>query len=129
MSKSTVTCLCGSSRFKDEHLAICARETLLGKIVLMSGFFHHRDKVPIDDDIKRKLDELHLRKIDMSDEILVLNVNGYVGYSTKQEIAYALARDKPVRWLSPEDGAEYMRYNMEDLGELVARFRLKDVAN
>ena len=42
---------------------------------------------------------LHKQKIDMADEILVLNVGGYVGDSTRSEIEHAIARGKPVRWL------------------------------
>jgi nucleoside 2-deoxyribosyltransferase len=60
--------------------------------------------------IKVRLDELHLRKIDLADEVLVLNVDGYIGESTRREIDYAVAHGKPVRYLdalaTPETGAE-----------------------
>ena len=46
-------------------------------------------------------DTLHLRKIDLADEVLVLNVGGYIGESTRREIAYAIAQKKPVRYLEP----------------------------
>ena len=55
--------------------------------------------------IKRKLDELHLRKIDMADEVLILNVNGYIGESTARELCYALKEAKCVRFLEPMDMA------------------------
>ncbi len=45
------------------------------------------------------LDDMHKRKIDMADEIFVINVGGYVGDSTRSEIAYAEAHGKPVRYL------------------------------
>lgn len=51
---------------------------------------------------KIALDELHKRKIDLADEVLVLNVGGYIGDSTKSEVTYAIENGKPVRWLEPE---------------------------
>jgi hypothetical protein len=117
-----VVCICGSSRFKDEHLAALASETLRGKIVLIRGFFHHQDSVPINDGIKRELDVLHLRKIDMSDEIFIVNVGGYVGHSTEREIAYAIATKKGIRWLEPQLGEDYLERNAHGLGSLVAGF-------
>jgi len=48
---------------------------------------------------KIALDELHKRKIDLADEVLVLNVNGYIGSSTRSEIEYAKQHNKPVRYL------------------------------
>ena len=49
--------------------------------------------------MKARLDELHLRKIDLADEVMVLNVGGYIGDSTRREIEYANAHGKPVRYL------------------------------
>jgi len=48
--------------------------------------------------VKEKLDELHLRKIDLSDEVLILNVNGYIGKSTQKEINYARKKNKKIRF-------------------------------
>jgi cell division protein FtsB len=48
---------------------------------------------------KIALDELHKRKIDLADEVLVLNVGGYIGESTRSEIEYARKLGKPVRYL------------------------------
>jgi predicted phosphodiesterase len=42
---------------------------------------------------------MHLRKIDLSDEIYVINPGGYTGYSTSNEIEYATSPSKPVRYL------------------------------
>ena len=50
---------------------------------------------------KEELDRLHKRKIDLADEVLVLNVGGYVGSSTRSEVEYAALTGKPVRWLEP----------------------------
>jgi hypothetical protein len=80
---------------------------LLGKIVLSVGFYPHSseellgERVTISDATKTRLDELHKRKIDLADEILVLNVGRYIGDSTRGEIAYAREHDKLIRWLEP----------------------------
>ena len=50
--------------------------------------------------LKPQLDELHLRKIDMADEVLILNVNGYIGESTSRELAYAQKQGKMIRFLN-----------------------------
>lgn len=94
----TVVCLCGSVRFADAFKAARESETLAGKIVvgpevLDTSLSHSTGPV------KQGLDALHLWKIDLADEILVLNVGGYTGDSTKREIAYAERTGKFVRWL------------------------------
>ncbi len=119
MDKPTVVTICGSSRYKNEHLAMCQRETLMGNIALGMGFFHHEDKVPITEEIKRKLDILQGKKIDMSDEILVVNPHGYVGESTKKAIVHAIARSKPIRWTDPPSGEKYLEDNSHELARLV----------
>jgi hypothetical protein len=91
----------GSTRFKEYHLGMMQRETLLGKIVLSAGFFHHRDMVPISDSDKRRLDDLAAEKVRLSDEVLVVNVHGYVGETTKRLIGLAKELKLPVRWMEP----------------------------
>jgi hypothetical protein len=49
--------------------------------------------------IKADLDALHLRKIDLADEVLILNVGGYIGESTSRELDYAIRHNKVVRYL------------------------------
>lgn len=96
-----VVCLCGSTRFFDEFAKTNMELTLEGKIVLSIGCdTHHVDSMYTAEQ-KRMLDRLHKRKIELSDMILVLNVNGYIGDSTKSEIEYALASGKPVLYKYP----------------------------
>jgi len=110
--RPTIVCLCGSTRFSHAFREANLRETLAGRIVLTIGcdmktdgeLFADLDETAIER-IKADLDELHKRKIDLADEILVLNVGGYIGDSTRSEVAYALAAGKAVRWLEPTDGA------------------------
>ena len=101
-----IVCLCGSTRFGDAFRAAEFTETMAGRIVLTIGCNMKSDDdlfghlaVPVKEAIKRNLDELHLRKIDLADEVLILNVGGYMGESTRNELAYAEAHGKPVRWL------------------------------
>jgi len=103
--KPKVVCLCGSTRFKDAFDEANYRETMMGRIVLSVGFFMHASGNKHGEDIgatpeqKIALDELHKRKIDLADEVLVLNINGYIGESTRSEIEYAEAHKKPLRYL------------------------------
>ena len=98
-SKHALVAVIGSSRFKAEQLGIQQRETLLGKVVLSVGFFHHVDRVPLTASDKLKLDELSKFKIWLADEVIVVNVHGYIGESTEQLIAYAKEQMKPISYL------------------------------
>lgn len=91
--KPKIVCLTGSTKFKKEYLEYNKFFTINGLIVLTVGFFGHTDGWDGD---KKKLDELHFRKIDLADEIFVINVNGYIGESTRNEINYAIKQKKPV---------------------------------
>jgi hypothetical protein len=105
MSRPTIVCLCGSTRFTEAFRAANLNETLAGRIVLTVGCDTKSDLGLFDltpdafDRLKAQLDELHKRKIDLADEIFVLNVNGYIGESTRSEIAYATTHGKRVRYL------------------------------
>ncbi len=102
----TVVCLCGSTRFWRIFQKVNLQETLAGKIVLSIGAAsstddEHFGNLPREEyeRIKTMLDDLHLRKIDLASEILVLNVDDYVGESTAKEIIYAKQHGKKIRWL------------------------------
>ena len=78
------------------------RLTLDGNIVISVGMFGHSgDKEVWNDGIKEMLDDMHKRKIDMADEIFVINKNGYIGSSTKSEIEYAKKTNKKINYLEP----------------------------
>ena len=95
-----IVCLCGSTRFKEAFQEANLKETLEGKIVLSVGCFTHSDsELQITEEIKIELDELHKRKIDLADEVLILNVNGYIGKSTQSELEYAKSKNKIIRFL------------------------------
>jgi len=88
----------GSSKFKDQQMGIAQRETLLGNVVLITGFWHHVDKKPITDEQKARLDELSLYKVKIADEVIVVNPHGYVGQSTAEQIKFAEAQGKPISY-------------------------------
>ena len=102
-----VITLCGSTRFKDEFMEVQKSLTLAGNIVISVGLFGHSGDNEVwegmsEDTLtntKIMLDDMHKRKIDMADEIFVINVGGYIGTSTKSEIEYAKATGKEVRYL------------------------------
>ncbi len=95
-----IVCLCGSTRFMKAFRWANLAETLAGKIVLSIGCNTKSDDALglSTKDIER-LKELHLRKIDLADEVYVLNMGGYVGSSTKKEIEYAESLNMPIKYL------------------------------
>jgi hypothetical protein len=95
-------CLCGSARFADELLAANRDLTLAGAIVVAPSVSPGRDTERIPDEQRAALGELHLRKIDLADRVLVVNPGGYVGAAVTREIAYARGLGKPVSFTDPE---------------------------
>jgi len=99
--------LCGSTKFKKEFLRVQKDLTLKGNIVLSLGIFTQSDDKDIFENMdeetfkntKVMLSDMHKRKIDLSDEIFVINVNGYIGESTKNEIDYAQNTGKKINYL------------------------------
>jgi hypothetical protein len=101
-----IVCLCGSTRFGEAFREWNLRETIAGKIVLSIGCNLKSDSDLIAAGLLKEadkvaLDELHKRKIDLADEVLVLNVGGYIGDSTRSEIEYTTKLNKPIRYLEP----------------------------
>ena len=107
VGKYKVITLCGSTRFKDEFIEAQKRLTLEGNIVISVGLFGHAGDNEVWENMdegtqtktKEMLDDMHKRKIDMADEIYVINVGGYIGKSTKSEIEYAKSIGKKVNYL------------------------------
>ena len=110
VGKYKVITLCGSTRFKDEFMEVQKRLTLEENIVISVGLFGHSGDDEVWENMdegtltktKEMLDDMHKRKIDMADEIFVINVGGYIGESTRSEIEYARAAGKEIRYLEEE---------------------------
>lgn len=118
-----VITLCGSTRFKDAFMEAQKRLTLEGNIVISVGLFGHAGDREVWEGMdegtlsktKVMLDDMHKRKIDMADSIYVINVDGYIGESTKSEIAYAKAHRKGVRYLvEPETESEHYLFTIQN---------------
>ena len=100
VGKYKVITLCGSARFENDFLREQKRLTLEGNIVISVGFFSNANNDEIfSDNTKLMLGDMHKRKIDMSDEIFVINKDGYIGSSTKSEIEYAINTGKKVNYM------------------------------
>ena len=100
VGKYKVITLCGSTKFKEEYLNAQKQLTLEGNIVISVGLFGHSgDNEVWSEGTKDMLDDMHKRKIDMADEIFVINVGGYIGESTRTEIEYAKSTGKGVKFL------------------------------
>lgn len=98
--KYKVITLCGSTKFKDDFLREQNRLTLEGNIVISVGMFDLSGYgESLDDETINMLGDMHKRRIDMSDEIFVINKNGYIGSSTKSEIEYAKQTGKKVVYM------------------------------
>ena len=92
-----IVCICGSSKFMTEMRAANRELTFAGVIVVAPS---EADEKPTPGQ-KAALDALHLRKIDLSDRVLIVNPGGYVGESTRREIAHAQAAGKPITFTDP----------------------------
>ena len=107
--KPLITCLCGSSRFVDIMAVVgWLLERDESKIItglhLLPQWYpdvpeHHLAEA---EGVAEQMDELHLRKIDLADEIYVIDWEGYIGESTSREIEYATSNKKPILYLTQD---------------------------
>lgn len=114
MKKPKVICLCGSTRFTEQMLIKQWELTKAGNIVLSwcalpDSYFQTEDRFHVGDQegVKAIVDAVHKRKIDLSDEVYVLNVGGYIGESTTSEVKYAIGKNKPIYWEEPDKIPEW----------------------
>jgi hypothetical protein len=113
LQRPVIVCLCGSTRFWRTFQEAGLKETLAGKIVLSIGAAsgtddEHFGNLPREEynRVKAMLDELHLRKIERADEVLILNVDGYIGPSTSRELVYARKLGKRIRFWESTDATD-----------------------
>ncbi len=97
--KPTIVCLCGSTKFKEAFEKAVFDESCKGNIVLSVACFTHAENIQLTPEQKETFDKLHFSKVELANEILVLNVNGYIGSSTKNEINHATELGKTIRYL------------------------------
>ena len=107
-----IVCLCGSTKFKEDFLFLQKHYTLNNCVVLSVGFFGHADNEHLTMEIKAKLDILHLAKIDLADEVVVISVDRYIGESTRREIEYARYLGKPITYQNRISTMDVGTYNV-----------------
>jgi hypothetical protein len=108
LSRPRIVCLCGSTRFLAEFDEAGVSETLAGRVVLSLASTRRSDAEILADlspgereQALERLASLHRAKIDLADEVLVVNPGGYLGASTHLELDYARRCGKPIRFTSP----------------------------
>ena len=113
--KPKIIVLCGSSRFCDV-MAVCAwilekeeKAITMGLHLLPDWYTDVASHLAEYESVADEMDELHLRKIDIADEIFVVNYEDYIGESTTKEIHYARERAKTIRWFTHDPIGEYVR--------------------
>ena len=92
--------VCGSLKFYKEMMDITEKMELQGNCMLVP--IYNPSKSSKDDFTEEEvlmLDKMHKERIKLSDAILVVNVNDYIGSSTKSEIEYALKNNKVVKYM------------------------------
>lgn len=97
--KVKVITICGSLKFRDEMMKVAMQMELAGNIILTPIFPITDDKDAYTEEEVIILGKMHKEKIKLSDAILVVNVKGYIGNSTKSEIKYAKAQNKEILYL------------------------------
>ena len=109
-----VITICGSTRFKNEIFEAARQLTLDNHIVLAPFVFHHTDDEEMSKELKIRLDNLHKEKINMSDAIFVVNVDGYIGESTYGEIDWAQRMKKEVYFLVDPNTDKQLEQSQEE---------------
>lgn len=97
VERPTVVCLCGSLRFQRLFQSERRRLTSLGVIVLGPEEINEE----LTPSRREALGELHLRRIDLADEVRVVSEGGYIGSATRREIEYAREKRKVISSVEP----------------------------
>lgn len=113
--KPKIIVLCGSSRFCDV-IAVCAwilekeeKAITMGLHLLPDWYTDVASHLAEYEDVADEMDELYLRKIDIADEVFVVNCNDYIGESTTKEVHYAREHAKTIRWFTHDPIGEYVQ--------------------
>ena len=101
MEQNPIITICGSTKFKEEYLEYVKELSEYGAIVLYCPIFTHADDIALTEDLVKLLTEAHMKRIKMCDIVFIINKNGYIGDSTKQEIEYAISLGKEIVYMEP----------------------------
>jgi len=106
MKKTKIITICGSLKYLKKMREIAENLSLEKGYVVIGVIPHVIDRSLTDDEILT-LKLLHKKKIAISDGIFVVNVNGYIGDSVKEEIEYANSLNKEILYLeNPQSDEE-----------------------
>lgn len=124
--KPKIIVLCGSSKFVD-IMAVCSwllerdEQAIVMSLHLLPFWYPEVEKIPDHlaehEGVANQMDELHLRKIDLADEIFIVNFDDYIGDSTTKEIEYARSKNILCRWFTNELIGEQVRLMIIDASE------------
>lgn len=98
-----VITLCGSTKFKKQFEEVNAKLTIQGHVVISLGFFEQSEGIEITPEQEALFELIHYKKIDLADEIFVIDVNNYIGESTRKEMEYAKRKGKAITYYSSSD--------------------------
>ena len=98
MKKYEVVVLCGSTSFTDDFIKVQEDLTLKGYIVISPMMFDI-NSYKSDEKFMEMFHEMHMQKINMADQIFIINKGGYIGNHTQAEIDYALKLNKKITYL------------------------------
>ena len=101
-----VITLCGSTDFKYEYARVNMLLTLAGNVVLSCGAF--REDFSEIEKHRGLLEEIHRKKINMSDIVFVINCNNHIGEHTQSEIDYAIKKNKHIIYLEKINGEKIL---------------------
>lgn len=90
--------ICGSLKFKNEMMKVAEKLALEGNCII-TPVYPTEEKYTRTDEQIENLKKAHFKKIDLSDAIYIVNVNNYIGESTKLEIEYAKSKNKEIIYL------------------------------
>lgn len=108
MNHVKVVTLCGSRKFRQEFLKTETNLALKGVAVLRPVFFDHFETIKLTKQQQMELGNAHLRKIELADEVIIMNVNGYIGESTQSEIIYAKKLGKKITYYSDKINQKHL---------------------
>jgi hypothetical protein len=111
--------MCGSTKFKEDYLKWIEDLTFHGALVLFCPIFHHADKIKIPEDKIQMIRDIHMQRIRMCDEIFVVNKDGYIGPSTREEIEYATKLGKDIWYMEPIEGEVDDNMEIEKVEKIV----------
>ena len=90
-----VITLCGSLKFQKDMMIVAEKMALEGNCIL-TPVYPILENCERTDEQLEKLKQAHFKRIELSDAILVINVNNYIGNSTNLEIEYSKKLEKEI---------------------------------